>query len=529
MTDRVAIPSSTAQKPSLAVRAVERASKLLAGEKSTRRRFLIRAAVVGSALAVDPLGYVLKPGTAYASVCGSANTCGAGWSAFCCTINGGANTCPDYSYVAGWWKVDASAFCLGAARYYIDCNRRRNRSCRCRCSNSGCDRRRVCCNNFRYGQCNTQIGGVTEVVCRIVTCTPPWEWDPACGRTIRTNNATRSHSSTCLPRTNPTRIEIKYQDMGLVGSILGRAETKERDAARGGRKRRYANGMILWHRNHGAHEVHGPVANRYRDSGADSGPLGYPTTDHRPVGDGKGQFVRFQHGSIYRHPTHGVRIVLGRTDRRYRNLRGPRGQLGYPTSATHEANGPGKVTDFQRGSIFMSPDTDAVEVTGQVLSVYRSRGGPAGSKLGFPVSPAQSMPDGGRRQRFEDGLIIGPGARKVYAVRGAILQRWTGEARGPEGPWGYPVTHTQEVVDTDSLWTRFEHVVVYWSRNTGVHWMARGPIYTRYREKGGAKGPLGFPVADQTTSAGLHQMTFEHGVITYDPRNDETTDISATT
>ena len=29
--------------------------------------------------------------------------------------------------------------------------------------------------------------------------------------------------------------------------------------------------MILWHRDHGAHEVHGRVATRYRDSGAERG------------------------------------------------------------------------------------------------------------------------------------------------------------------------------------------------------------------------------------------------------------------
>ena len=56
-----------------------------------RRRFLARTAVVGSALAVNPLSYLLKPGTAYGAVCG---TCCDGWTAFCCTINSGRNTCP---------------------------------------------------------------------------------------------------------------------------------------------------------------------------------------------------------------------------------------------------------------------------------------------------------------------------------------------------------------------------------------------------------------------------------------------------
>ena len=47
----------------------------------TRRSFLTRVAVGGSALAVNPFGFILKPGTAYASVCGDGAACGAGQAA----------------------------------------------------------------------------------------------------------------------------------------------------------------------------------------------------------------------------------------------------------------------------------------------------------------------------------------------------------------------------------------------------------------------------------------------------------------
>ena len=53
-------------------------SRRLGSRTSTRRSFRFRAAVVGSALAVDPAGYALRPGTAYGSVCGAANTCSGG-------------------------------------------------------------------------------------------------------------------------------------------------------------------------------------------------------------------------------------------------------------------------------------------------------------------------------------------------------------------------------------------------------------------------------------------------------------------
>jgi hypothetical protein len=506
----------------LSVRAVDRVAALLAGRGSTRRRFLYRTAVVGSALALDPLRYVLRPTPAYASVCGSGDRCGDGWSVFCCTINEGANTCPDHAYVAGWWKVDASAFCLGSPRYYIDCNRRPDGECHCHCNDSSCDRRRVCCNVFRYGQCNTHIGGVTEVVCRIITCTPPWQWDPSCGRTVRVSESTRSHTSTCLPGRSPSRIEIKYQDMGLRGSILGDPVTRERDAARGGRKRRYERGMILHHRGIGTHEVHGEIATRYRQRDAELGELGYPTSDELLAKDGQGAFSRFEHGSVYRHPQTGTWVVLGRTDDRYRRLRGPNGVLGYPTSGTHDANGAGKVTQFQRGAIYSSADTDAVEVRGSILEVFTQLGGPRGSTLGFPTKPRNVFADGGRQQRFERGIIAGPSAGRVFAVRQQIEERFS-RSGGADGPWGYPTSHTQPIPGTAGLESRFETRTAFWKSATGTRWL-NGPILQRYRQEGGPNGSLGFPTSDVRTAAtGVQRATFEHGAITYDPATDTTT------
>jgi uncharacterized protein with LGFP repeats len=441
---------------------------------------------------------------------------------FCCTINDGANTCPDHAYVAGWWKVDASAFCLGSPRYYIDCNRRPTGECRCHCNDSGCDRRRVCCNVFRYGQCNTHIGGVTEVVCLIITCTPPWKWDPSCGRTVRVSESTRSHTATCLPGRNPSRIEIKYMDMGLRGSVLGDPVTRERDAAHGGRKRRYERGMILWHRTTGAHEVHGETAARYRRWDADEGPLSYPTTDQEVARDGVGNISRFVHGGIYDHPDTGARVVLERSDARYRQLGGPAGVLGYPTSSTHDANGAGKVTEFQRGAIYVSSDTEPVEVRGSILEVYRHFGGPRGSTLGFPTKPRRVFDDGGRQQRFERGIIAGPSTRRVFVVRRQIEERFS-RSGGADGPWGYPTSNTTPVAGTAGLESQFQTRTAFWKPATDTHWL-NGPILTRYREEGGPAGALGFPTSDvRDAPGGMQEATFERGAITYDPATDTTT------
>ncbi|MEZ5134675.1 MAG: hypothetical protein R2699_06350 [Acidimicrobiales bacterium] len=182
-------------KPTLSERIVRRLSEL--GPKHSRRSFFTRAAVAGSALAVNPLNYVLKPGTAYAqTTCGPGATCGEGWSVFCCTINNGQNACPPGSFVAGWWE-DSSSYCGGGPRYIVDCNQMCGEPCTCYCPTGTCDNRRTCCNQFRYGQCHQEITCAGPVRCRMVMCVPPWQFDASCTTASATDNRTGEHNAPC--------------------------------------------------------------------------------------------------------------------------------------------------------------------------------------------------------------------------------------------------------------------------------------------------------------------------------------------
>jgi hypothetical protein len=179
--------------------------------RDSRRSFLVKTAVVGSALATNPVRYLLKPGTAYAQVCGPESDCNSGWTVFCCSINNGKNVCPPNTIPAGWWKADNSSFCVGGPRYYVDCNASCGScgcgasgicspnclTCQCHCGTNGCDRRRVCCNQFRYGQCHQEVPCVGPVVCRTVSCVPPWLFEPSCSTTPATANQTAQHTAPC--------------------------------------------------------------------------------------------------------------------------------------------------------------------------------------------------------------------------------------------------------------------------------------------------------------------------------------------
>lgn len=187
--------------------AIERSAATLA-RGLTRWSFLTRATAVAAAAAAAPVKTLLYPNVASAHAgCHGGCTgglCCDGWTTFCCTINGGSNTCPACSAPGGWWKATYTGTGLCDAqnvRYYIDCNRHPSCSpCSAQCAGGNCNNRATCHNNFKYGQCNPGHP-VTPVVCRVVTCVIPCNhpsYSSVCNCTVKEDPATANHQSSCL-------------------------------------------------------------------------------------------------------------------------------------------------------------------------------------------------------------------------------------------------------------------------------------------------------------------------------------------
>ena len=199
---------------------VKRVSRIV-DRHASRRGFLRTSAMTATAMAVAPVVFATRPTSAEAAIvtclghrCSPGAACCDGWTEFCCRVTG-ENTCPPGTVVAGWWKVDDSEFCTidePRPRYYIDCNLACDPGCGCgssgmcskgctsaRCSCAdGCDTRRVDCARFRYGQCNQDVC-VGRIKCRVVTCVPPWIWDPSCrSAPVLSDEETRGHDRPCL-------------------------------------------------------------------------------------------------------------------------------------------------------------------------------------------------------------------------------------------------------------------------------------------------------------------------------------------
>ncbi len=198
---------------------VTKLSSALDGRLS-RRSFVVRSAFVGSAISAGGVGFLVKPGSAYGSLCycGDANcacgtTCCAGYTEFCCVLNGGYNYCPTDTVMGGWWKADGSQYCDGA-RYYMDCNGVCSCSdgcgngyqfcdpgcdgLSCGCADGSCDHYLTGCFQFRYGQCNQDVSCIGRIKCRVVTCVPPWEIDKSCTHTNAEDDGTANQNASCL-------------------------------------------------------------------------------------------------------------------------------------------------------------------------------------------------------------------------------------------------------------------------------------------------------------------------------------------
>jgi hypothetical protein len=227
---------------------LDRAVGRVGRKRINRRSMLRRTTMAATAMAVAPTDFLLRPSSAYAAVCrcqgqncGCGSQCCDAYTEFCCTLTG-QNGCPPGTVAAGWWKVDGSGFCGGAPRYYLDCNAQCggcgcgggicSGACsgtHCGCALGDCNNRKSGCVQFRYGQCNQHIACLGPIVCRVVTCTPPWVFDGSCTTSSRTDNATANHSRPCLER--PFGGFDNLVDIGGAIHVLGWAvDQNNRDA-----------------------------------------------------------------------------------------------------------------------------------------------------------------------------------------------------------------------------------------------------------------------------------------------------------
>lgn len=156
-------------------------------------------------------------------------------------------------------------------------------------------------------------------------------------------------------------IKEKYRQ---GGSGLGRQTSDVTKSEAYGYIQTYENGIIAYTPDSGAHVVQGEIYKKYVALGREKGVLGYPLTDQRKTPDEKGFFNRFQKGMIYWTISTGAHEIHGRILSLWESMGYETSYLGYPITderAFPDTNG-GVYNDFERGSIYFSRNTGAIDL-----------------------------------------------------------------------------------------------------------------------------------------------------------------------
>ncbi|MGW0754678.1 FG-GAP-like repeat-containing protein, partial [Streptomyces sp. NPDC002587] len=210
------------------------------------------------------------------------------------------------------------------------------------------------------------------------------------------------------------------------------------------------------------HSLCGPILAKFLAKGGTAG-LGYPMIDVTQSTDGVGRFAHFRRdgesadtGSIYWHPSSGAWSVLNGIREKWMSLGAEKGVMGYPTSDEGLTfDNAGWFNTFGGGgggAIYFTWDFGGRSVRGTIYKKYIELGGPSGP-LGYPTTDETNHPDGvGRYNHFRHrgqtsdtaSIYWTTTTGKAWSVRGTIRQKWV--SLGAEKSFlGYPQSDEYEV------------------------------------------------------------------------------------
>lgn len=181
----------------------------------------------------------------------------------------------------------------------------------------------------------------------------------------------------------------------------------ELPAGGGGAYQSFASGwMMFWSPPTGAHVVRGGIQAKWRETGAEWGPLGYPDGEESSVAGGAAQ--RFADGSVlWSAPTGAHTMLDGPAATAWEGFGGSSALANMPTTdqGYTGAGGGGTWQNFYGGySLFWSQSSGAHALRGGIRAYWRTTGAEWGP-LGYPTSEEQYLPGGGVRQVFQGGTL----------------------------------------------------------------------------------------------------------------------------
>lgn len=147
-------------------------------------------------------------------------------------------------------------------------------------------------------------------------------------------------------------IHQRYVALNLQRGPLGYPLDDEKPLRSDAAESEFEHGTIVWRRDLGAFDVYGAIHQRWRQLGGTAGFLGFPRSGEEPAARSGGRQNRFEGGLILWHADVGAFEVHGDILRRYEQLGTSASLLGFPISNEEDAPGPfTRRSRFQRGQI----------------------------------------------------------------------------------------------------------------------------------------------------------------------------------
>jgi hypothetical protein len=198
----------------------------------------------------------------------------------------------------------------------------------------------------------------------------------------------------------------KYTQMGGKNGVLGKP-VGSLDGDLGGTFQIYEHGGIFWRKDTGLHAVQGLIYKKWKATGRQHGPLGYPTSDQTTITGG--HYSNFDHGTIDLKDGAGEAFEAhGPISARYIALEREHGILGFiETDQNTAPDGVGHFNHFDAGSIYWKPTVGAHEVHGAIRVLWAQSGWETSPQFGYPIANEHSPSNSDSRfSDFEDGVIL---------------------------------------------------------------------------------------------------------------------------
>lgn len=253
----------------------------------------------------------------------------------------------------------------------------------------------------------------------------------------------------------------------------------------------------------------GAIAVRYDQLGGATSKLGAPTSCELPTADGAGRFTTFDRGSIYWSQASGAWDVSGSFEALWASFGWENGFLHYPTSGEVGIKDDGVFQNYQGGTLYWAPDIAPHSVSGSFFQLYASSGYENGF-LGYPASQEAPIRAGGVYQVYQGGVMYWSPQSGPHTVSGSFRQLY-GALGFENGFLAYP-TSQEAPARNGGVFQVYQGGVMYWSPTTGPQAVG-GAILDAYAEVGHENGPLGYPTSNEFDIPGGKRSNFQGGFI----------------